>query len=73
MNVMTLSLKQILKDFSRYAKAKDSAVGTSFDEHVMGGYKVATFLTLFRPDCIVFIELSRQAPSDQDSNQDSSS
>lgn len=24
---------------SWYQKAKDSAVGTSFDEHVMGGYK----------------------------------
>jgi uncharacterized protein (DUF2235 family) len=26
---------------SWYAKAKDSAVGTSFDDHVMGGYKVS--------------------------------
>lgn len=29
----------------RYAKAKDSAVGTSFDEHVMGGYKVSCSLS----------------------------
>lgn len=30
---------------SWYAKAKDSAVGTSFDEHVMGGYRVSPLLT----------------------------
>jgi len=30
---------------SWYAKAKDSAVGTSFDEHVMGGYRVSLLLT----------------------------
>jgi len=30
---------------SWYAKAKDSAVGTSFDEHVMGGYRVIPLLT----------------------------
>lgn len=29
---------------SWYAKAKDSAVGTSFDEHVMGGYKASLYL-----------------------------
>jgi uncharacterized protein (DUF2235 family) len=29
---------------SWYMKAKDSAVGTSFGDHVMGGYKVSSFL-----------------------------
>jgi uncharacterized protein (DUF2235 family) len=28
---------------SWYAKAKDSAVGISFDEHVMAGYRVSLF------------------------------
>ncbi|KAJ4344415.1 uncharacterized protein N0V89_012157 [Didymosphaeria variabile] len=30
---------------SWYIKAKDSAIGTSFAEHVMGGYKVSTVMT----------------------------
>jgi uncharacterized protein (DUF2235 family) len=37
---------------SWYAKAKDSAIGTSFDQHVMGGYKVPTGLSLLHPKCI---------------------
>jgi len=28
---------------SAYMKAKDSAIGTSFAEHVMGGYRVCDF------------------------------
>lgn len=45
--VVTSSRKDIshLSRFDRlkswYIKAKDSAVGTSFAEHVMGGYKVS--------------------------------
>lgn len=31
---------RIAKIKSSYAKAKDQAVGTSFGDHVMGGYKV---------------------------------
>lgn len=41
--VTTTSLShtsRIARFKSWYAKAKDSAVGTSFGEHVMGGYKV---------------------------------
>lgn len=33
---------------SWYAKAKDQAVGTSFAEHVMGGYKVSQDLMRYR-------------------------
>jgi hypothetical protein len=36
----------------RYAKAKDSAVGTSFDEHVMGGYKVPISFSLMPQEYI---------------------
>lgn len=39
-NTASLSHKSMkLRVKSWYLKAKDSAVGTSFDEHVMGGYK----------------------------------
>ncbi|TID27505.1 hypothetical protein E6O75_ATG00272 [Venturia nashicola] len=41
--IATSSFSQHTSSFDKfkswYAKAKDSAVGTSFDEHVMGGYK----------------------------------
>jgi uncharacterized protein (DUF2235 family) len=33
---------------SWYAKAKDSAVGTSFDQHVIGGYKVRVGISMLR-------------------------
>lgn len=35
---------------SAYLKAKDSAIGISFDQHVMGGYKVSDNQSLPRPD-----------------------
>ena len=43
---------------SWYEKAKDSAVGSSFDEHVMGGYKF--LMRYYSPgDEIFFIGFSR--------------
>ncbi|KAL4913706.1 hypothetical protein BDW62DRAFT_158301 [Aspergillus aurantiobrunneus] len=43
---------------SAYQKAKDSAVGSSFDEHVMGGYKF--LMRFYNPgDEIYFIGFSR--------------
>ncbi|CAL5870316.1 uncharacterized protein PFLUO_LOCUS4552 [Penicillium psychrofluorescens] len=45
---------------SAYQKAKDSAVGSSFDEHVMGGYKF--LMRYYSPgDEIYFIGFSRGA------------
>ncbi|KKK15276.1 hypothetical protein ARAM_001927 [Aspergillus rambellii] len=45
---------------SAYLKAKDSAIGTSFDEHVMGGYKF--LMRYYQPgDEIYFIGFSRGA------------
>ncbi|KAL2808422.1 hypothetical protein BJX63DRAFT_37566 [Aspergillus granulosus] len=45
---------------SAYQKAKDSAVGSSFDEHVMGGYKF--LMRFYNPgDEIYFIGFSRGA------------
>lgn len=45
---------------SWYQKAKDSAVGTSFDEHVMGGYKF--LMRYYSPgDDIYFFGFSRGA------------
>ncbi|KAA8646318.1 hypothetical protein EYZ11_008444 [Aspergillus tanneri] len=45
---------------SAYLKAKDSAVGSSFDEHVMGGYKF--LMRYYTPgDEIYFIGFSRGA------------
>ncbi|PYH92080.1 hypothetical protein BO71DRAFT_34374 [Aspergillus ellipticus CBS 707.79] len=45
---------------SAYLKAKDSAVGSSFDEHVMGGYKF--LMRYYQPgDDIYFIGFSRGA------------
>ncbi|KAL4882932.1 hypothetical protein BJY04DRAFT_36666 [Aspergillus karnatakaensis] len=45
---------------SAYQKAKDSAVGSSFDEHVMGGYKF--LMRFYNPgDEIFFIGFSRGA------------
>lgn len=45
---------------SWYAKAKDSAIGSSFDEHVMGGYKF--LMRYYSPgDEIYFIGFSRGA------------
>ncbi|KAJ5188719.1 hypothetical protein N7491_005039 [Penicillium cf. griseofulvum] len=45
---------------SAYQKAKDSAVGSSFDEHVMGGYKF--LMRYYSPgDEIFFIGFSRGA------------
>ncbi|KAJ6141216.1 hypothetical protein N7470_010112 [Penicillium chermesinum] len=45
---------------SWYAKAKDSAIGSSFDEHVMGGYKF--LMRYYSPgDEIFFIGFSRGA------------
>jgi uncharacterized protein (DUF2235 family) len=49
----TLSHTSTLSRFkSWYAKAKDSAIGTSFDQHVVGGYRVRTGLSLFHHKCI---------------------
>ncbi|KAL4810357.1 hypothetical protein BDV18DRAFT_150597 [Aspergillus unguis] len=43
---------------SAYQKAKDSAIGSSFDEHVMGGYKF--LMRFYKPgDEIYFIGFSR--------------
>ncbi|KAL6231029.1 hypothetical protein BDW75DRAFT_221272 [Aspergillus navahoensis] len=45
---------------SAYQKAKDSAIGSSFDEHVMGGYKF--LMRFYNPgDEIYFIGFSRGA------------
>ncbi len=45
---------------SWYQKAKDSAVGTSFDQHVMGGYKF--LMRYYAPgDDIYFLGFSRGA------------
>ncbi|GKZ31670.1 hypothetical protein AbraIFM66950_000359 [Aspergillus brasiliensis] len=49
---------RIQKIKSAYFKAKDSAVGSSFDEHVMGGYKF--LMRYYQPgDDIYFIGFSR--------------
>lgn len=46
--------------YSAYQKAKDSAVGTSFDQHVMGGYKF--LMRYYNPgDDIYFFGFSRGA------------
>ncbi|RAL01757.1 T6SS phospholipase effector Tle1-like catalytic domain-containing protein [Aspergillus ibericus CBS 121593] len=51
---------RIQKIKSAYLKAKDSAVGSSFDEHVMGGYKF--LMRYYQPgDDIYFIGFSRGA------------
>lgn len=44
---------------SWYQKAKDSAVGTSFDEHVMGGYKF--LMRCYQDDDIFLFGFSRGA------------
>ena len=44
---------------SWYQKAKDSAIGTSFDTHVMGGYKF--LMRCYQDDDIYFFGFSRGA------------
>ena len=44
---------------SWYEKAKDSAVGSSFDEHVMGGYKF--LMQAYTDDDIFIFGFSRGA------------